>query len=264
MSLAIIDTHAHLGMSHFDRDRNEVIVRARKAGITAIINIGIDLESSKQAIKLARANTDIFAAVGFHPHEANSVTEADIKKLADLARQHRVVAIGEIGLDYYRNYSSREAQHKALEQQLDIAAGTGLPVIIHCRQSEKDMVAALRKWTSSTRPRNDGIRGVIHCFSGSLETARQYLDMGFYISLGAYIGYPASGSSHYTIRILPLDRLLIETDSPFLPPQSHRGQRNEPSFLLTTLAVLAGIKEVHPEVIAKETTANARRVFRLL
>jgi len=263
MPPAIIDAHAHLDMPPFNRDRNEAIARAREAGVTAIINVGINLKSSEDAIVLAQTNRDVFAAVGFHPHEATSVNQRDIKKLADLARQARVVAIGEIGLDYYRNQSPHEAQHRALRWQLEVAADSGLPVVIHCRQSENDMVATLKKWASFTKPPDDGIRGVIHCFSGSLETARQYIDMGFYISLGAYIGYPTSTSSHRIINDIPMNRILIETDSPFLPPQSRRGQRNEPSYLPVTAATLASIKRAHLELVAQETTANARRVFRL-
>ncbi|MEW6141874.1 MAG: TatD family hydrolase [Chloroflexota bacterium] len=264
MTFTIIDTHAHLDMPHFNSDRDKVISRAREAGVTTIINVGIDLKSSEHAIKLAEANSDIFAAVGFHPHEVSSVTTADVRRLIDLTRHKKVVAIGEIGLDYYRGYSTRKAQQKVLEWQLEVAADTGLPVIIHSRQAEKDMVATLRKWTSSPKLQNNSLRGIIHCFSGNIEIARQYLDMGFYISLGAYIGYPTSLSSHRTIRDIPTNRVLIETDSPFLPPQSRRGQRNEPSFLPVTLMALADIKEASLEVIAKETTDNARRVFRLL
>jgi len=263
MTLAIIDTHAHLYMPQFDRDRAEVINRAREAGIAAIVNVGIDLKSSEYAVKLAEVNPGVFAAVGIHPHEVASVSKVDIKRLIDMAHQKKVVAIGEIGLDYYRSHSPRETQHRVLEWQLEVAGESRLPVVIHSRQAERDMVAVLKKWTASAQPRDDGIRGVIHCFSGSIETARQYLDMGFHISLGAYIGYPTSKSSHATIRALPLDRLLIETDSPFLPPQSRRGQRNEPSYLPVTVTALAEIKGVSPEVIAQETTANARRVFHL-
>jgi len=263
MTLAIIDTHAHLDMPQFDRDRAEVINRAHEAGVVAIVNVGTDLKSSEHAIKLAEVNPGVFAAVGFHPHEVASVSKADIRRLIDMARHKKVVAIGEIGLDYYRSHSPHEIQHKVLEWQLEVAAESNLPVVIHSRQAETDMVDTLKKWTASVKPRDDGIRGVIHCFSGGIETARQYLDMGFHISLGGYIGYPTSRNSHATIRALPLDRLLIETDSPFLPPQSRRGQRNEPSYLPVTVTALAEIKGVSPETVARETAANARRVFHL-
>lgn len=256
---SIIDTHAHLDLANFDRDRSDVIKRARKAGVSAIINVGIDLKSSECAIKLAEANPDIFAAVGWHPHEAGSVTEESIKRLNEMARHKKVVAIGEIGLDYYRNYSPREVQQRALEQQLEIASKMGLPVVVHSRRAEADMLAILEKW----KLRDNTIRGVIHCFNGGVELARKYLDMGFYVSLGAYIGYPTSRNSHPTVRMLPIDRLLIETDSPFLPPQAYRGQRNEPSYLPMTLAALAAIKGIDPATVARETTANARRLFHL-
>ncbi|MCX8125918.1 MAG: TatD family hydrolase [Dehalococcoidia bacterium] len=255
----LIDTHAHLDMPQFDHDREEVIERAYRSGVTSIINVGTDIRSSEYAVQLARASPCIFAAVGFHPGQVASITESDIRQLAGLTRGSKVVAIGEIGLDYYRGYSSREVQNRVLEWQLEIASDAGLPVIVHCRRAEKDILATLTKWKS----RNNALCGVIHCFSGSIEVARSYLDIGFYISLGAYIGYPTSRSNHETVRAIPLERLLLETDSPFLPPQSHRGRRNEPSYITATLAALAGIKGMPPDIIAQSTTANARRLFRL-
>jgi TatD DNase family protein len=261
MKLSIVDTHAHLDMAHFDRDRSEVIARALDSGVNTIITVGIDLESSQKAIALAESHPEILAAAGFHPHEAAGVREADIADLAKIANHPRVVAIGEAGLDFYRSRSPREAQLRVLRWQLELAVELDLPVIIHCRQAEKDMLALLRDWTSSRKRSNQKHLGVIHCFSGDIDTARQYLDMGFFISLGAYIGYPSSLHTHRTIRSLPPDRFMVETDSPFLPPQDHRGKRNEPAYLPLTVRLLAEIRQVSPEAVARETTQNAYRLF---
>ncbi|MDD5038514.1 MAG: TatD family hydrolase [Dehalococcoidales bacterium] len=257
----IIDTHAHLDMAAFDRDRTEVIARALDAGVSTLITVGTDLESSRKAIELSEKYPKILAAVGFHPHDVTKVSKTDIANLGEIARHPRVVAIGEVGLDFYRDYSPHGTQLQALKWQLDLAEKVALPVIIHCRQAEKDMLDILGDWVSRCKsPRKNG-RGVIHCFSGDSDSARQYLDMGFYLSVGAYIGYPGSKKAHDVIRSIPGDRLLVETDCPFLPPQSHRGQRNEPSYLSLTAELLAKIKGESYEEIALETTRNACRLF---
>jgi len=263
MKPTIIDTHAHLDMPHFNKDRAEVVFKALESGVSTIITVGIDLESSRKAIKLAESYKEIFATAGFHPHEASRVKEASLAELAEIAKHPRVVAIGELGLDFYRNRSPREAQLQALRWQLEMATEVDLPVVIHSRQAEKDMLAALRDWASHCKHPDGEPVGVVHCFGGDTDTARQYLDMGFLISLGAYIGYPASLRSHHVIRSIPLDKLMVETDCPFLPPQSHRGKRNEPAYLPLTVKLLAEIKQVPPETVARETTRNACKLFRL-
>jgi len=263
MSLSIVDTHAHLDSSAFDRDRDEVIARARDAGVNTIITVGVGLDSSKDAIALAERHAGVFAAAGFHPHGAAAVKKTDIADLGEIAGHRGVVAIGEAGLDFYRNLSPREAQLQALKWQLDLAVELNLPAILHCRQAEKEMLNLLRDWTERYKGRHRQHRGVIHCFMGDIHAAQQYLDMGFYLSLGAYIGYPASASAHDVIRGIPQDRLLVETDCPFLSPQSHRGKRNEPAYLPLTVELLARIREVSPEGIARETTRNAQHLFRL-
>jgi TatD DNase family protein len=260
--LSIVDTHAHLDMGAFDKDREEVIARALNSGVSTIITVGTNLESSKKAMGLAERHPQILAAVGFHPHDTSSVKKADIANLAEIAKHPRVVAIGETGLDFYRNYSPREKQLEVLKWQLDLTDELKLPIIIHCRQAEQDMLALLHVWTSHHKgPQEQGL-GVIHCFSGDSSAARQYLDMGFYLSLAAYVGYPGSRSAKDVIKNIPNDRLLVETDCPFLPPQTHRGQRNEPAYLPITVEVLAKIREVPLETVAKETTQNAHHLFR--
>lgn len=263
MEPSIVDTHAHLDMEPFTRDRSQVLARALDSGVSTIITVGVSPESNQKAVNLAENHPEILASVGFHPHEAARVKEEDIANLAQTANHPRVVAIGEMGLDYYRNRSPREAQIQVLEWQLELAAKLELPVIIHCRQAEPDILPLLRDWTAHHKEPKGRPRGVIHCFGGDGDTAQQYLDMGFFISLGAYIGYPSSSHLPDVIRRLPQDRLVVETDSPFLPPQSQRGQRNEPAYLPLTVRLLAEIREASPETVARQTTQNAHRLFRL-
>jgi TatD DNase family protein len=174
-----------------------------------------------------------------------------------------VVAIGEIGLDFYRNLSPREIQFQALRWQLVLAEKAGLPVIIHTRQAEADILRELEDWSAGYQLPPGQARGVIHCFSESLATAQHCLAMGFYIAFGGYVGYPSSRRLYDIIKAIPDDRIVVETDCPFLPPQPYRGQRNEPSYLPITLSVLAGIRGVTAEKMAEETTRNAQRLFRL-
>ncbi len=263
MRVFLVDTHAHLDMSVFNEGRTEAIARAMDAGVGNIITVGIDLESSKKAIELSEHHAGIYAAVGIHPHDVANIDKADIKKLSEIATHPGVVAVGETGLDFYRDYSPRGEQIQALKWQLALSAELELPVIIHCRQAEEDMLDLLRSWISEYGDTRRQCRGVIHCFSSDSNTAKEYLNMGFYLSLGAYIGYPTSAGIHDVIRSIPKDRLLVETDCPFLPPQSYRGKRNEPAYLPFTVKALAEIREESYEDVAKESTQNAQRLFRL-
>ena len=259
----MIDTHAHLDMAHFDQDRADVIARARESGVTTIITVGIDLASSQQALKLAEHYDGVMATAGIHPHHASGVSEADITRLAHLAEHPKVIAIGEAGLDFYRNRTPRARQIQVLRWQLELATTLDLPVVIHCRQAEREMLPLLRQWVSSQKDTGKPPSVVIHCFSGDIETAREYLDMGCFISLGAYLGYPTSVKLHSVIESLPSDRIMLETDCPFLPPQSHRGKRNEPAYLAITAGLLAKIRKAPLDVITRQTTENAHRLFHL-
>ncbi len=263
MNELLVDTHAHLDMSAFEESRTETITRALDAGVSNIITVGTDLESSQKAIELSKRYAGIFAAVGIHPHDVATIDKADIARLGEIARHSRVVAIGETGLDFYRDYSPKEAQVQALKWQLALSAELELPVIIHCRQAEEDMLDLLRSCISDYGDKHKQYRGVIHCFSSDSTTAKEYLNMGFYLSLGAYIGYPKSAVTHDTIKSIPGDRLLVETDCPFLPPQSYRGKRNEPAYLPLTVKALAAIRGESYENIAQMTTQNAQRLFSL-
>ncbi|GMW05085.1 MAG: TatD family hydrolase [Dehalococcoides mccartyi] len=259
--LEYIDTHAHLDMPEFDTDRQEIFRRAFENGVKTIITTGIDILSSQKAIDMAAANASIYAAVGIHPQECNGATEADFAHLDILADADKVVAIGECGLDYYRDYSPRHTQLETFYNHLDLADKSGLPLIIHCRQAEEDMLNILSNWSAQS-PASEG-KGVIHCFSGSAETALKYINMGFYIGLGGYIGYPSSKKYRADFAAIPLECIVLETDCPFLPPQSHRGERNEPAYIPLIAAILAEIKNLEPAEIASVTTANARRLFHL-
>ena len=258
-SIALVDTHAHLVGSEFDADRDEVIARAHDAGVSTIITVGTEVESGQRSIELAENYPGILAAVGVHPHQSSTATEADIESIARLAEHPKVVAIGEIGLDFYRDYSPRDSQLPVFQQQLEMAARLDLPVIIHCRQAHEEMLAILYNWTARHADRPSP--GVIHCFMGDTETSRQYLEMGFYLSLGGYITYPVNRDAHDVIRGIPANRLMVETDCPFLTPQRFRGQRNEPAYVRYTAEELAGIRGVPLETLARETTENVRRLF---
>ena len=263
MKNVMIDTHAHLDMAHFNEDREDVIARAVESGVTRIITVGIDTDSSKNAVKLAESHKGIFATAGIHPHDATEVKREDIALLREIASNPKIVAVGEAGLDFYRNRSPAESQLQVLQWQLDMAVEVNLPVIIHCRQGDEQIIPVLHDWVSSNKRSENGIPGVIHCFSGDVEIARKYLDMGFFISFGAYIGYPTSTNLSHVIRFVPQDRIVVETDCPFLPPQSHRGKRNEPAYIPQIVALIAGIRQVSAEVVAEQTTENACRLFNL-
>ncbi|HIC92753.1 MAG TPA: TatD family deoxyribonuclease, partial [Anaerolineae bacterium] len=211
--MELTDTHAHLDFPQFDGDREEVIERALAAGVRRIINVGADLASSRRAVALAEAHPPIYAAVGVHPHDAKTLTDEALAELLGLARHPKVVAIGEIGLDFYRDLSPREAQRQAFERQLALARELGLPVIVHDRNAHAEVMDVLRR---------RGLRGVLHCFSGDLEMARQAIEMGFYISVAGPATFKNAKRLPEIVRQLPLERLLIETDCPYLAPHPHR------------------------------------------
>ena len=258
----IIDTHAHLDMNVYDEDREDMLARAAAAGVVNMITVGTDLESSKRAVALAERYPNVYAAVGIHPHDVIAITMADIDAITKVGMSPRVVAVGETGLDFYRDISPRDRQVIAFLWHLDMADEMGLPVIVHSREAAGETVELLR----SRLAEHHGIkqyRGVIHCFNGDAETAHAYLELGFHISLGGYIGYPKSTALHEIIKSIPEDRLLSETDCPFLPPQDYRGKRNEPSYLRLTVKKLAEIRKETYEKTARVTTENARRLFGL-
>jgi TatD DNase family protein len=261
LNLNAFDSHAHLDLEQFDADREEVIQRAREAGVTAINTVGIDLAGSRRAVALAETHEGLVASVGIHPQEAHRAA-AEWAELEELAGRSRVVAIGETGLDFHHGDAPREDQIGVFRRQLELASRLDLPVIIHSRQAAEETRTILAEWAAQSPVLGENARGVIHCYSGDLDTALYYINLGFYISVGAYIGYPSSSQFRRVLKSIPLQKLLVETDCPFLPPQKMRGKRNEPAYIPLTLAVLAEIKGQTMEELAEATAANARSLFR--
>jgi TatD DNase family protein len=257
----IIDSHAHLEFPQFDADREEMLARARAAGVTALLAIGSgtgpgDLDA---AIPFAEKHDWIYATIGIHPHEAKLGTDEDFARLEKLSRHPRVIAWGEIGLDYYYDHSPRDVQQSVFRRQLEMARTAGLPIVIHCRDAWSDCLAILEEgWRSS------GLGGILHCFTGSLEDAKQGVEMGFVVSFAGNVTYPKMESLRQIARDLPLDRLLVETDSPFLPPQGQRGKRNEPAFVIEVARTLGNVRNLPAEEVAAVTAANFRRFFGLV
>jgi TatD DNase family protein len=253
----LIDTHAHLSLPQFDKDRTEVIKRARDAGIKHIITVGTDSDDCRKAVALAQEHDFISAAVGIHPHDAKTINAETYSLLRELAADDNVVAIGEIGLDFYRNLSSQEIQVQHFREQLWLAREVSLPVIIHDREAHQKVLQILQEEKAET------VGGVIHCFSGDWEMAKACLDMGFYISIPGTITFKKSEEYHKLVRDLPLDRMLVETDCPFLAPYPFRGKRNEPAYVQYVAETVARIKRIAQEELAKITTQNAQKLFNL-
>lgn len=253
----LIDSHAHLELEEFDKDRDEVIERAKEAGVGAIVAVGIDLADSKKAVALARRYPMVYATVGVHPHDAAAVNPETYEELRALADEDKVVAYGEIGLDFFRNRSPREVQIRRFGEQLDLSVELGLPVIIHDRDAHAETVEMLKAHKGK-------LRGVVHCFSGDYEMARQCIDLGYYISIPGTITYKKSDVLRHVVQNVPLERLLVETDAPFLAPEPKRGKRNEPAFVFHTARRVAEIRGTLYEVVANTTAQNARELFGIM
>lgn len=253
----LVDTHAHLHDPAFDADRAAVLARARAAGVTAFLTIGTDVGTSEAAIALAAREPDVHAAVGIHPHDARTADAAALDRIAALATAPKVVAVGEIGLDHYRDHSPRDAQRAALVAHLQLARRLGKPVLLHCREAHAELLDVCHAEGVAA------VGGILHCFSGDLAVARRGLDLGLLISLAGPVTYPSARRLAEVVRLLPLDRLVVETDCPYLPPQPWRGQRNEPAYLPVTAARVAELLGVSPAQVAAETTRNAARLLGL-
>jgi len=253
----MIDSHCHLDPQYFAADLQEVLARARTAGVEAFVCVGVGrtLEAPRAAVALAAAEPDIFATVGVHPHDVASMTEADWAELEELARRPRVVGIGESGLDYYYDHSPRDAQQAAYRRFVGMARAAGLPVVSHVRDAHEEAAAILRDEKAGD--------GVIHCFSGGVADARAYLDLGQHLSFSGILTFKTAGNIREAAAFAPLDRILIETDAPYLAPIPHRGKKNEPAYIAQTLAALASVRGQTAAEVDAATTANARRLFRL-
>jgi TatD DNase family protein len=256
--LELVDSHAHLDMSEFDSDRTDMLARAQAAGVRQILAIGGAPGALASAWPFAEQYDWIYAAAGIHPHEAKLAKRAHYDELLLLAKRPKFLAWGEIGLDYHYDHSPREVQQRVFIEQLELARVAAKPVIIHCREAWPDCLALLQKhWGSS------GLGGIFHCFSGTLDEARRGREMGFLISFAGNVTYPKAQNLREAAAALPLESILIETDSPFLAPQPFRGRRNEPAFVAEVARTLAPVRNLAPHEVGAATAANFRDFFGL-
>ena len=250
----LIDSHAHIQLDRFDPDREAVLERAQAAGVHTILVIGFDLETSRGAITLAEEYDQIYATVGMHPHDAKDLEDETVRIFRDLAAHPKVVALGEMGLDYYRNLSPHPIQKAAFERQLDLAEELDLPIVIHNRDAYHDILPILQT-------RRGKVRGVMHCFSGDVEIMYKSLALGFYIGIGGPVTYRKSEALQEVARKVPTNALLVETDCPWLAPQFRRGKRNEPAYVRATAEKVAELRGISLEEIGEITTRNFESLF---
>lgn len=260
----LCDTHCHLNLNIFEADLESVLARSRQAGLERILVPGIDLPTSRTAVRLAEQWPEIYAAVGIHPNDGLTWKSDTLTELRELARHPRVCAIGEIGLDFYRDRCPRNVQADVLRQQLDLAGELGLPVVIHNRDAFEDLFPILSAWAHDLQSLGSPLAdrpGVLHSFDGSLEQAESLIDLNFLIGLNGPVTFKNAHDRHLAARELPLDVLLLETDAPFLTPHPHRGERNEPSFIQYINGKIADLRGISANLTAETTSNNAQRLF---
>lgn len=254
----LFDTHAHLNAPEFDEDRDAVIARAQENGVSTIVNIGFNAQTIPTCLELAERYDFIYAAVGWHPQDAKDMTDEHLEWIAELSRHPKVVGLGEMGLDYYWDTSPRDVQAKVFRKQIRLAKKLQLPIIIHNRDAHQDVLTILREEKAAE------VGGIMHCFSGSWETAKMALDMNFYISFGGPLTFKNARQPKEVAAKVPLDRLLIETDCPYLTPHPFRGKRNESGYVRYVAEEMANLHGLTYEEMAEITAANARKLFRLI
>jgi TatD DNase family protein len=257
--LNLTDSHCHLADPKLHGDTDAILDRARAAGLRTMVSVGAigSIECDRETVAIAERNPDVYAAIGVHPHDAKDCDDDRIAQLRDLAQSSRVVAIGESGLDFHYMHSPVAAQEAALRRHLELAAEVGRPIVIHCRDAEERVVAIVRE--VGMPPRG----GVIHCFTGNAAAAREFLALGFHISFSGIVTFKSAATLREAAPIVPADRLLAETDAPFLAPEPYRGKRNEPAFVARTFEVLAQLRNVDCDSMADQIATNAARVFQL-
>jgi len=253
----LIDSHCHLNYEGLAERQDEILENARKAGVTGFLNISTRQREWGEIIAVAERETDVWASVGVHPHEADSHPDLGAAALVDAADHPRVIAIGECGLDYYYDKSDRQAQRERFRAHVQAARQIGLPLVVHTREAEADTAEILSEAVSE-----GGVTGVLHCFTGSAELARKGLDLGFYVSLSGIVTFKNAANLQAIARWLPADQMLVETDSPFLAPVPHRGQKCEPAFVADTARFVAALREEDPDRLAETTTANFFNLFK--
>jgi len=249
----LIDTHAHIQMTEFDADREETLARAKSAGIELMVTVGYHLEASQRAVEAAQRYSQVYASVGVHPHDAKHYDEKTERALRELAGSPKVVAIGETGLDFFRDRSPRPAQIEAFRRQIHLAKERGLPLIVHDREAHQETMQILKEEQAEAV--------VLHCFSGDLAMAEEAWARGYYTSIAGPVTYPKNEGLREVVRNARPDRFVLETDCPYLPPQAFRGQRNEPAHLLSTAHEVAGLLQMSLDALGRLTSENARRLF---
>ena len=256
----LIDSHAHIDFPQFDEDREAALDRARTAGVNTLLAIGVGPGPEKldAALPYAEAHDWIYTTVGIHPHEAKEVTQDHLDQLARLSKHPKVIAWGEIGLDYFYDHSPRDVQKRVFFDQMELARAAKLPLIIHCRDAWSDCLVMLAEYWKPA-----GLGGILHCFTSTLEDARRGLELGFMISFTGNLTYPKAQNIRDVAKALPLENILIETDSPYLAPQAFRGKRNEPAYVAEVAKALANVRDLGTEETASATANNFRRFFGL-
>jgi TatD DNase family protein len=256
---SLIDTHCHLADERLERELDAILRRARAARVRAIVAVGAmrTIESDRRTVAIAEAHPDIYAAVGVHPHDASGCDRARLEELRELARSPRVVAIGETGLDFHYDNSARDAQEASLVAQLALADELGLPIVIHCRDAEERLAEIVR---AAGMPRAGG---AIHSFTGDVSAAREFIEIGLYVSFSGIVTFKNAGRLRDAAKVVPDERLLIETDAPYLAPEPYRGRVNEPAFVARTLEVLARVRDADPGALAARILRNAEALFRV-
>ncbi len=254
----LIDSHCHIDDARFDADREVMMTRARAAGVEHFVTIGCDLETSRAAVALAqRASVHLLRRSGVHPHEVKLIEEDWYDELRSLARSDRVVAYGEIGLDYHYDHSPRDVQRIRFREQIQLARELKLPIVIHTREAQEDTITILKEEKASE------LGGVFHCFSGDAWLAKDALDLGFYLSFSGVVTFQNAVMLREIVKTVPLDRILVETDSPYLTPAPHRGKRNEPAYVRQVAEKIAEIHGIDMEKVEEATTQNTKRLFQI-
>jgi TatD DNase family protein len=257
--VGIVDSHCHLADARLRDDVDELIVRARLASVTKIVSVGAigPIETDRRTVEIAERNSGVYAVIGVHPHDAGACGDARITELREMAASPKVVAIGETGLDFYYMHSPADAQEASLRRHLALATALNKPIVIHCRDAEERLAAIVSE--IGMPPRG----GVIHCFTGNVPSAYKFLELGLYISFSGILTFHNAARVREAALLIPADRLMVETDAPYLAPEPYRGKRNEPAYVIRTLEVLAGLRRESPYVLAQATTENACRLFGL-
>lgn len=253
--MMLFDTHVHLNADQFEDDMEEVIDRAKQAGVDYMVVVGFDRVTIPKAISIAESHENIYAAVGWHPVDAIDMTEDDLKWIEELAAHPKVVAIGEMGLDYHWDKSPKEIQKEVFRKQIALAKKVKLPIIIHNREATEDIVEILQEENAQE------VGGIMHCFSSTPEIAEQCLEMNFYISLGGPVTFKNAKEPKEVAKVVPINKLLIETDCPYLAPHPYRGKRNEPAYVKLVAEKIAELKEMSLEELGEHTTKNAKKLF---